>query len=117
LFEKKDQKTLANEVQVQTGIVLAINIAQCVRLRLCYQRDANGDWRMVDWRMLDWLRALIGRHVVTSVPDDMDKCLDCSQPSCSEEHYQHCDARLQRAAELRAAELRAAELRAAGEQH
>ena len=52
--------------------------------------------------MFAWLRTLIGRHGVAPVPDDMDKCLDCGKPSCSDEHYEHCEARLQRAAELAA---------------
>lgn len=51
--------------------------------------------------MFRWLRAFIRREVIDDVPPEMDLCLDCGKVDCSECEFEHCEARLRRAAQLR----------------
>jgi hypothetical protein len=47
-----------------------------------------------------WMRTLLNRLVIDDVPPEMDMCLDCPMLECSEEKFQTCATRKQRALEL-----------------
>ena len=53
--------------------------------------------------MLRRIRNFIRRAIVADVPAEMDLCLDCGKPLCSEEKFQGCERRKARAAEVSAA--------------
>jgi hypothetical protein len=50
--------------------------------------------------MRRWLNILWNRIVVSDVPAEMDKCLDCGKVECLEAEYQACAARKQRQADI-----------------
>ena len=52
--------------------------------------------------MTHHLRDFIRRHVVATVPDEMDLCLSCKQPACTAVAFRQCAHRLQRLEDLRA---------------
>ena len=43
---------------------------------------------------MGWLKTFFRKHIVGDLPDEMNRCGDCNNTKCSNDHFDTCPSRL-----------------------